>query len=910
MNDLTDLTEGCAHVSAAPRRRSPDARCVGGNSWGTTNLLENGASATAPRVAGPRRARRSQLLRLAAAVLALTAAMALASGPAAAGLVPRLSRITIGANLNTTAILELVKAGVPDTTDNGHGADKRRRGDARAGDRDKARGGVWRLIVKDYPNDLYRQLLRQGNEAKVALRLAERRPDRLTIELRTHDADRVISVAMKSMPPRIVLDVGPDSLIGDRVMDLETPFVLTPVELPSIEPVLPDAEYPRAPLVVPGAKFYNTARRLLRRGDLNGADDAVTDYIAAHRDGRLASPARYMHGEIQHRLARGALIRDSLRAARILEEAVKQDPASPYSLRARLMLAQNLTMAGMHADAASKYSDTAGLPEDGAVAFAFRIGGAALAANQNDARRARELMRPLWRDTVPNEIGALARFIEGSILYGERACDRVVPMLAASIRLDQRVSDRYPEADMMLAECLTQRGRLREATELYDAVVRRDPPAVVLPAARVRQGDMLFYAGDVEAARNDWLAVMGKFHAGEALGLARMRLALDPRTRPEVAKSLLDEAASASGGPAHEARYRKALLLLRRGDWLKAVRVAETLINATDAKAFVQRARNVRVWAVYQLFAGFWGQGDDAAMAEHYLSMRKWLPTHPAALRLHRAIADSFERLRLPEQVVASLRDALGRFEGTSGEQFLMLDLAEAYIRLEDGFRAGRLVKYLETYVMPNSKDLRLAEVKARAFAADGKTNEAVAAYEAALRLTKKRADRVRLMARTGQALKDAGRFEEAARVYRRCRRLDRSKELLRPPHTYLADCHFGLGDALYELGDWAAAAQSLAGAADHHPDDRRRTTARSRAGLGFRRAHKLERALEQFEKLKEAAAAQAAADLDPDSIGGPGIAAGDSAEFWNSIATRSSEDTRWDLSRAENFKRLMETHE
>ena len=844
---------------------------------------------------------------------ALSLAMATAGAPARAGLVPRLSRITIGATLQTEARLELVTPGVRDITDTGHGAFRRPGADSDDGGRGlaaargkgkgkgKGKGGVWRLVVEGYPNDLYRQLLRQGNEAKVSLRLAERRRDRLTIELRTHDADRVISMAVKAMPPRVVLDVGPESLVGDRVMDLETPFTLTAVALPSIEPVLPDAEYPRAPLVLPGAKFYNTARRLLRRGDLNGADDAITDYLAAHPAGRLASPARYMHGEVQHRLARGALIRDSLRAARILEEAVTKDAQSPYALRARLMLAQDLTMAGMHADAASKFSDTSGVPEDGAVAYAFRIGGAALAANQRDARRARELMRPLWRDTVPQEIGALARFIEGSILYAEGACDRVVPMLAAAIRLDQRVSDRYPEADMMLAECLTERGRYREATELFDAVVRRDPPAMVLPAARVRQGDMLFYSGDVEAARNDWLAVMGKFHAGEALGMSRMRLALDHRTRPEVARSLLDEAATASGGPAYEARYRKAVLMMRRGEWLLAVRIAETLINATDAKDFELRARNLRSWCIYQLFSGFWGRGDDQAMAENYLRMRKWLRTHPSALRLHRAVAKSFEALQLPGQVVKSLQSALGRYEGTAGEQSLLLDLAEAYIRIDDGFRAGRIVKYLETYVMPNSKELRLAEVKARAFANDGKTDEAVAAFEAALRLATKRDDRIRMLAMTGQALKDADRHKAAVKIFKRCRKLDRSKRLLRSAHTFLADCHFGLGDSLYELGRWGAAGKTLSKAADHHPDDRRRTTARSRAGLAYRRAHKLQSALKQFEK-----GATSVAVVDS----GPGVAAGDSAEFWNSIATRSANDTLWDVSRAEKFKRLMETHE
>jgi tetratricopeptide (TPR) repeat protein len=704
--------------------------------------------------------------------------------------------------------------------------------------------------------------------------------------------------------------VGPESLIGSRVLDLEVPFTLTPVDLPPIEPVLPDAEYPRAALVVPAAKDYNRARRLLRQGDLNGAEEAITDYLSAQPDGRLSSAAHYMHGEIQHRLARGALIRDSLLSARILEKALKRDPRSPNALRARLMLAQDLTMAGMQSEAGSKFADMSGVPEEGSVAFAFRIGGAALAANQGDTRRARELMRPLWRDTVPREIGALARFIEGSILYGERACDRVVPMLAAAIRLDQRVSDQYPEADMMLAECLAERGRFLEATDLYDAIVRREPPAVVLPAARVRQGDMLYFQGDPEAARNDWLAVMAKFNAGEALGMARMRLSLHPRTRSEVARSLLNEASQASGSPAHEARYRKALFLLRRGDWVDAVRVAEDLINAKDAKHFEQRARNIRSWSIYQLFAGWWGQGDDQKMAESYLRMSKWLRTHPSALRLHRAVAKSFKNLHLPEQVVKSLQSALGRYEGTAGEQSLLMDLAEAYIRINDGFRAGRIVKYLETYVVPDTKDLRLAEVKARAFAASGQTDDAVKAFEDALKLTKLRGDRIRLLASTGQALKVAVRYKEAAKIFRRCRKLDRSKTLLRAPHTSLADCHFGLGDSLYELGKWGEAGKVLARAADHHPDDRRRTTARSRAGLAYRRAHKLKAALTQFKKLKEAAEAQALSELDPDSIGGPGIAGGDTAEFWNRIATRAADDTLWDLSRAEQFKRLMETHE
>ena len=52
------------------------------------------------------------------------------------------------------------------------------------------------------------------------------------------------------------------------------------------------------------------------------------------------------------------------------------------------------------------------------------------------------------------------------------------------------------------------------------------------------------------------------------------------------------------------------------------------------------------------------------------------------------------------------------------------------------------------------------------------------------------------------------------------------------------------------------------------------------------------------------------AGDLDPDGIGGPGIATGESADFWNRIADRSSGDTRWDASRADEFKRLMESHE
>jgi len=770
------------------------------------------------------------------------------------------------------------------------------------------KAGSWRLIVRNYPKDLYRQLLRQVPDSGVVVRLLDRRKAEAIVGLQLDEpGERKVALGVLKHPARLVLDVGPPELVSSGVPDLEPPFVLLPVELGQVELPMPDPDYPRSPLEVPGAKEYNHGRALLRRGDAQGAIDAVTTYLAQHPDGQLVPFARFIHGEAMFQIVRESEGAGARQAAKVLREAREKDRRSPYAARALLLAGRSLAAAGMHAEALPIYDEGIGRFR-GPLAHAFHLGAAVSAAEAGSMEKARDHLEPLWEGTVPPEVGALARLIEAFMLYRKGECRRVAPMLHTSLRLDRVLAQRHPVAVLMLAECLVDVGRPKAAGQLYDDLARREPPLRFLPYVRVRQGDLLFRAADPVAARNDWLAVMVRFPAGDARGLARMRLALDAQTNPEVALSFLDEAIDSGGPTSQEARYRKALFLLRNGNWDAATVAAGVLADGRDSP-YKRRADQIRLRAVYLAFARDDAAGRIQPLVDRYLRTKRWLSSHPSALRIHRATAAAFKRLGLPRHVVETLQAALGRYEGTQAERGLLLDLAEAYIEQRDGYRATRIVRYLDAYVMKGAKSLRLAVARAEAAAWSGKPLLAARGFDRALRLARAVDERVRILARKAAVLMGANKLDAAAAVFARCRKQDPTTALIGEPHTPAADCQFGLGEALYRLDRWRKAGEALSAAADRYPKDRRRARARARAVIALRRAPALAAAIEQAEKSRRArneeakAGGPAAADHEAESKA-------ETAAFWNRVGTEVAEDAGWDRDRAGTYRTLMKDHE
>ncbi len=773
------------------------------------------------------------------------------------------------------------------------------------------RAGQFRLTVKAYPKDIYRQLLRLTVDSGVLVRLLDRRKDRVVIGLTVEGAPgRGLGLGILTRPPRVALDVGPAEMVGKKVIDLEPPLGLLPVELGDVELPMPEVEYPRAPLLVPGAKEYNRARRLLRQEDPQGAVDSVTTYLEEHEKGQLVPYARYLRGEAMYQVAMRLTGAGAVQAADILREALDKSGSSPYAARGRLLLGRALVAAGRQEEAREAFSG--GLGRRGKLMYSFRLGAAVAAAEAGDAVGARELLAPLWELDIRPEVGALARLVEAFLLYRDANCARLTPMLKTALRLDRVLGQHHPVAELMLAECLMEAGRTDEAGQLYDDLARREPEVSFLPAVRVRQGDILYRAGEMDAAINDWLSVMERFPASEARGLSRMRLALDPKTRPDVALAFLDEAIDAGGVTALEARYRKALFLLRNGDYDLAIRQATPLIDGPSDQ-YRSRARQVRDRAAYRAFAEDHKERRLQPIVERFLQTKRWLLKHPASLRIHRVVAAAFRDLGLPKRVVATLQTALGRFEGTAAEKGLLLDLADAFVVLQDGYRAGRIVGYLDTYVIRRAESLRLAVARAEAAAWTDRPLEAAKLFERAFRLAGTPEMRVHILARKGTVLAAIGEYAKGAKAFSRCVKHDPSTELIIPPHTPTADCAFGLGETLLHVGRWAEAGEALGLAADRHPEDRRRARARARAVLALRRAHRLEDAIEQFDKTsrerkeKERMEREAAGSKPEKPLELP---QDDTILFWDRIAAEVADDTRWDLRQGPQYRELMREHE